>query len=70
MKKPTITHDDLAGLADDVRDLDTKRKAAMGERDDAIRQALREGMTAYRVAQITGLDERGVGRIREKGTKR
>lgn len=65
--KKKITADELVSLADAVRTLDAQRNHARLERDKAIRQALRGGMTAYRVAQVTGLDERGVGRIREKG---
>ena len=65
--KKKVTADELVSLADAVRALDAQRDHARLERDKAIRQALRGGMTAYRVAQVTGLDERGVGRIREKG---
>lgn len=64
--KKKITADELVSLADAVRALDAQRDKARLERDKAIRQALRGGMTAYRVAQVTGLDERGVGRIRHR----
>lgn len=61
-----MSDDRLRSLAEKVRALDDDATAARAERDDAIRAALADGMSAYRVAQITGLDERGVGRIRDK----
>lgn len=66
MGKRKITADDLVAAAEEVRALDAERSAAMERRNAAIVRAVGEGMTMYRVAQVTGLDERGVGRIREK----
>lgn len=61
---------ELRRLADRVRAIEEDADRARTERDDAIRQAIADGMSAYRVSQVTELDERGVGRIREKGEER
>lgn len=63
----TVDVDLLERLAEGVRERNADAAAAREARDNAIRAALSQGMTAYRVAQVTGLDERGVGRIRDKG---
>lgn len=62
-----MDEDELRRLADAVRAIEQDADHARTERDDAIREAIDEGMSAYRASQVTGLDERGVGRIRDKG---
>ena len=37
-------------------------------RDEAIRSLLREGVSAYRVAQVTGLSQSLIGRIKAAGS--
>ena len=37
-------------------------------RDEAIRALLREGVSAYRVAQVTGLSQSLIGRIKAAGS--
>lgn len=38
-----------------------------GARDDAIREAIKEGMSMYRVAQVVGISQQAVARIRDAG---
>ena len=47
-----------------------RRKAAYAEalesRDNAIRSAIRDGVTMYRIAQVTGLTETAVRKARDR----
>lgn len=48
-----------------VRGLDARADAARAERDQIIRAAIASGMSAYRVAQITGLTQPAIYKIRD-----
>lgn len=41
--------------------------AERSDRDEAIRSAISAGMTMYRIAQLTGLSQQAVARIRDAG---
>ncbi|MFV0535684.1 MAG: hypothetical protein ACK5MR_18850 [Cumulibacter sp.] len=59
------TEAQLTSAHEKVRSYQDHLDAARDDRDDAIRAAIAEGMSAYRVAQITGLSQRAVHKIRD-----
>lgn len=61
-----VTEAKLERLADEVRTYDQLAADSRAERDEAIREALAAGMSAYRVSQVTGIDQKRVGKIRDK----
>lgn len=52
----------LAWESDEAREEQSRRAL-----HDALRAAMRDGVSAYRLAALTGLSERHVGRIRREG---
>ena len=69
MTSEHVDADHLEQLADEVRDRDADANAARSARDDAIRRALSQGMTAYRVAQVTGLSQPTVAAARDRAAR-
>lgn len=56
---------DLGRAARKVRDREARLDEARAERDQIIRAAIADGVTAYRIHKITGLTERAVHKIRD-----
>lgn len=61
MSTEDTLRDCQAAVAQATDDLAAKRET----RDDAIRAAIRDGMTMYRVAQIVGIRQQTVAQIRD-----
>lgn len=61
---------DLLGEVKRLAQVADRRKAAYAEalesRDNAIRSAIRDGVTMYRIAQVTGLTETAVRKVRDR----
>lgn len=57
----------LRGHAESVAEDEARLRRTREARDEAIRAAIAEGMTMYRVAQIVGISQQSVARIRDAG---
>ena len=57
----------LRGHAESVTEDEARLRRTREARDEAIRAAIAEGMTMYRVAQIVGISQQSVARIRDAG---
>lgn len=61
---------DLLGEVKRLAQEADRRKAAYAEalesRDNAIRSAILDGVTMYRIAQVTGLTETAVRKVRDR----
>ena len=55
----------IAAAHRDVVNLDAQAKAARARRDRLIREAIAAGVTAYRIAKLTGLTQRAIHKIRD-----
>lgn len=65
-----MIQDDHLGHAATLAQVAEYRKAtyeeALSDRDNAIREAIKSGVTMYRIAKETGLTETAVRKIRDK----
>ncbi|GAB3304402.1 hypothetical protein EK0264_03830 [Epidermidibacterium keratini] len=61
------TEQDLTAAQQRVERADERASTARAERDDLIRAAIAGGMSAYRIAQLTGIDQARIGRIKRAG---
>lgn len=64
------SHDDALGeiksLTEATDESHSQYLADMQERDEAVREAIRDGVTMYRIAQVTGLTQQAVRKIRDR----
>lgn len=58
------TENELTQAHEAVAQADDAARAARAARDRLIRQAIADGMTAYRIAQILGIQQSAVAKIR------
>ena len=56
----------IAHELDDYRRAEDRMAGARDALHDKIRQALRDGHTAYRLAQVTGLSQAHLSRLRQR----
>lgn len=57
--------DEITAAQQKVRTLTARVDRARADRDEIIRAAIADGMSAYRIAQLTGLTQRAVHMIRD-----
>lgn len=61
------TEQDITRAQQRVERADERASAARAERDGLIREAIADGMSAYRISQLTGIKQPRIGRIRRAG---
>lgn len=65
MEDLTEHEDLLRGHAEHVEAAEERLRLFRSGRDEAIRAAIQDGMSMYRIAQIVGISQQSVARIRD-----